>query len=251
MRALLISLLLLLTLLCLSGCGDDSNNDGGTNPPSIYDADSFDYAVVITEWTSDYRGHHWEATIVPVDSTGVIESLVLRIDGEDVPLNGSCCDWIGDMGTLTGGQSYSLEAIIDGTTYTEDITIAHWPETTLPDTWDTTQSLELNWTMAGNNMWQSIRSYYWYWITDETSYGEVEMGLSTRARSATVPANWITIPDGTSSDVNLSIVEVNWAYNNRFLVLSAAENDESYYDMTKRNERARQHLDTVLDLLGN
>ena len=242
--------------LVLVGCGDDDGDGGGgTNPPGVDDIDDFDFAIVISEWDDGSRTHYWDALITPVDYTNPITTLTLSIGGNEVTVNNDWGVWMGNLGTLTPGQSYTVEAVINGTTFSQDITISYWPSTTLPTTWDITQPLELNWTMAGNNMWQSIYADYVYWMDgSEETWDDVEMELAASARSATLPANWVDIPTGAYYDVDLSILEVNWAYNNRFLVLSDAENYEMYWSEhtdAERHERARQHLDTVLDLLGN
>ncbi|MCD4829189.1 MAG: hypothetical protein K8R90_07180 [Candidatus Cloacimonetes bacterium] len=242
--------------LFVVGCGDDNGGGGGgtTNPPGPGDVDDFDFFMAITELTARDRTDWWSIMVIPLSPDNPIVTLELSIDGQSVPIEFYYDIWSAEYTGFTRGQSYTITAVVNGTTFTEDITIVYWPFTNLPMAWNMSEPFDLEWTLDGDNMWQMVSASASWWDPDTDDYQSVEqeLELSPSDRSATIPANWLDIPADVSADVILGLAETNWAFNNRFAVISTAY-DFNYYWATRdldRNEITRRHIDRMLDLIS-
>ncbi|MCD4829188.1 MAG: hypothetical protein K8R90_07175 [Candidatus Cloacimonetes bacterium] len=252
MKLIRIILALFLTIFILSACGDSSGS-GTAKPPDPYSG-QFDFIVAIQEFSMFNRENILVIGIMPGDYTNPITTLELTIDGQDIDVNESYDMWVGGYEGLVHGQTHSVTAIINGASYSEDITVAYWPTSNISDYWNMSQPLDIEWTIDGDNMWQEIAGYAEWWdYNDDLVEKEKHLSLSPSDRNATIPAYWLDIPMDIYPETRLGIYESNWAINNRFLVMSIANDiQDSYCGLSEadRHDITHRNVNRVLDLIS-
>lgn len=154
-------------------------------------------------------------------------SLTLKVDGEELPLQVYNEVWFGDA-TLVSGQTYDIELIIDGETACDgSLTMVNEVSGSFPATYDPSSSATISWAVSGtgNNDSQivSATSYDPVNFTHD-SFDEV---LTPSARSYTFPAEAVE-SYGADTMYSLEITEMNAKTVSDVMLISSHGDDKDY-----------------------
>jgi len=237
-------LLLLVSALIISACGD-SSSDKVSGPPEVTWANSdWDIMFINGEaigtksvefvisafWMGDPSG------VNPDDSASVV------IDGTYYQLEsffGMPSMYMG-LVNLNPGQTYNVKFIHNGTEKAAtDLQMPYACNATFPSTYNPSQSATFSWSLSNNNQYQyaGVSSYN---PDEEDEYDDDIKFIKPSARSHTVAANAVD-SYGANTEYDLVVGQVTYKKANR-ISFSSFQGDAAYYGMAKGTDNVSKAL---------
>jgi len=209
----------------ITGCSDDENDPTG---PSI-DPEDYDYYMTVS--AEQGRGDY--IIIISPMANNVITSMELSVNGVDVIMVNYPSMWAGTT-EMDEGQTYQVEAVINGSDYSFSIVTAHIPAVNWPAIWDITEPTAIIWSLTSNAEYQE----FYATATDYTIWDDNYEDLNNSDRSYTIPANWV---DPLLTDYSLLLIEMNFAFEND-LIVSCMSFDAAFYVQGRLNGESKRDI---------
>ncbi|MEA2097132.1 MAG: hypothetical protein U9P73_10635 [Candidatus Cloacimonadota bacterium] len=198
----------------ITGCSDDES--GGTTGPSI-DPEDYDYYMLVSA-TGNQRSDYI-ITITPMNDN-VIISVEISINGIDVVMSSYMDMWSGYT-NMEEGQTYQVEAVINGTDHSLTINTPYIPIVDWPTNWNITEPTIISWTLTSNAEYQEFYATATDYITWDENYAD----LDPSDRSFTIPGNWV---DPLLTDYYLMLIEMNFSFEDNLIVSCMSANEAGY-----------------------
>ncbi len=188
----------------ISGCSDDDGS-GGTTDPSINPEDYNFYMIVSdTESREDYV-----ITLIPMNNN-IITSIEISVNGVNVTMTNYMDMWSGLI-DMEEGQTYQVEATINGINHSLTINTPYVPTVEWPVNWNVTEPTTINWSLAANAEYQEFYATATDYITWDDNYAD----LSPSDRTFMIPENWV---DPLLTDYSLMLIELNFSFEDNLIV---------------------------------
>ena len=211
----------------ITGCGDDEN--GGTTGPSI-DPDDYAYYMVVSG--IDYQRSDYIISIIPMGNN-IITSMEISVNGVDVLMTNYMDMWSG-IALMDEGQTYQVEAVINGNDYSFSIVTTYIPEVNWPNIWNFTEPTPITWSLESNAEYQDFYATATNYSTWDDNFSE----LNPSDRSFTIPENWV---DPLLTDYSLMLMEMNFSFKDN-LIVSCMSADEAFYIQGRLNGKSKHNL---------
>ena len=230
--------------LATLGCSKNSssNNDNNNTAGPNFNPDDYDYYFAV--FRNGGLRDSYAVSVMPSDSTNVIESVTLSVNGTNVEMAavGYINAWYGTY-EFNQGDNYEFNLNIDGIAYNYNLQIASQYNVNWPENYNPAEATELTWIQQTDCDYQDFN------LDGDGSEDKTQV-LETSARSFTIPANWI----GTTYNIyTLEFWGINYKeVNGKMLVTSDELSSRDYYNFGKSQKEEisyQQHLEKLLENL--
>jgi len=236
---ILIFTIVSMSLLTVTGCSKDDDDDNGPTGPSI-DPNDYEFYMVVS--STDLRSEY----VLSLSSMGTtpIESVELTINGSMVTMVNYMNNWAG-FTNMEENSNYQVEMTINEVDYSFDMQVPYVPIVNWPNTWNIPEETEVTWTLAADAEYQDIYGSG----QDGYAYDEAYTDLNPSDRSYTIPPNWL---DSSLLEYNLLLMEMNFSFDNDLIIncFSSSEMDyaaDRQFEKPDKNKLAYEMMLRILE----